>query len=185
MFTSGGLGLCLAWQCGSNWGLYLPQVNPYRIHGIHQKFKVESMESIWLRPQPICCSMDIMDSIWNGGISTLDSMDKSIWIPWKKSIWIPLKFHMENTIIFVVKNSVGFEGWALGSAAHHMCKWESTLTAAPSDHYKTITWPWYILCPMASTNNNNNNNNNNNQPVVGAQCCSSDELQAWALISHQ
>ena len=50
-------------------GLYLAQVNPYGIH-------VESMESIsnsmwnpwnecWLRPQPICCSMDIMDSIWN------------------------------------------------------------------------------------------------------------------------
>jgi len=46
-----------------------------------------------------------LDSIWNLGISTLDS----IWIPWNKSIWIPLKFHMENTTIFVVKNSVKYE----------------------------------------------------------------------------
>jgi len=38
-----------------------------------------------------------LDSIWNLGISTLDS------------IWIPLKFHMENTTIFVVKNSVKYE----------------------------------------------------------------------------
>jgi len=33
----------------------------------------------------------------------------STWIPWNKSIWIPLKFHMENTMIFVVKNSVKYE----------------------------------------------------------------------------
>ena len=50
-------------------GLYLARVIPYGIH-------VESMESIensiwnpwnecWLRPQPISCSMDIMDSTWN------------------------------------------------------------------------------------------------------------------------
>ena len=50
-------------------GLYLAWVIPYGIH-------VESMESIgnsiwnpwnecWLRPQPISCSMDIMDSTWN------------------------------------------------------------------------------------------------------------------------
>jgi hypothetical protein len=102
-------------------GLYLARVNPYGIH-------VESMESMgnsmwnpwnqcWLRPQPICCSMDIMDSMWNDGgmvmewsipygihcystwipldsiwnlgIFTIDSMDKSIWIPWNNSIWIP------------------------------------------------------------------------------------------------
>src|ERR1700749_5254075 len=110
-------------------GLYLPRYNPYGIH-------LESMESMWnsmwnpwnqcwLRPQPIHCSMDIMDSIWNDhgmvmewsipygihhystwipldsiwnvGISTMDSMDKSIWIPWNKSIWIswnsPCGFH--------------------------------------------------------------------------------------------
>jgi len=35
--------------------------------------------------------------------------NKSICIPWNKSIWILLKFHMENTIIFVVKNSVKYE----------------------------------------------------------------------------
>jgi hypothetical protein len=98
-------------------GLYLARVNPYGIH-------VESMESIrnsmwnpwnqcWLKPQPICCSMDIMDSMWNDhgmdmewliphgfhmdstdstwnlGMSTLDSMDKSRLIPWNNSIWIP------------------------------------------------------------------------------------------------
>ena len=71
----------------------------------------------WLRPQPIYCSMDIMDSMWNDhgmvmewsipygihcystwipldsicnlGISTMDSMDKSIWIPWTS----PYGFH--------------------------------------------------------------------------------------------
>ena len=75
-----------------------------------QKFQMDSMEwwmesmewgmdsmwnpwnQCWLRPQPIHGSMDIMDSIWNDhgminsiwnvGISTMDSMDKSIWIPW-------------------------------------------------------------------------------------------------------
>ena len=25
-----------------------------------------------------------LDSIWNAGISTLDSMEQSIWIPWNK-----------------------------------------------------------------------------------------------------
>jgi hypothetical protein len=75
----------------------------------------------WLRLQPVSYSMDIMDSmwtddgmvmewlipygiqlystwipldsIWNGGISMLDSMDKSTWIPWNNSIWIPWGFH--------------------------------------------------------------------------------------------
>ena len=56
-------GIILLWSGG----LYLAQVNPYGIH-------VESMESItnsrwnpwnecWLGPQPIHCSMDIMDSM--------------------------------------------------------------------------------------------------------------------------
>jgi len=59
----------------------------------------------WLRPQPIYCSMDIMDSMWNDhGIWAYPP-----WIPWNKSIWILLKFHMENTMIFVVKNSVKYE----------------------------------------------------------------------------
>jgi len=54
------------------------------------------------------------------------------WIPWNKSIWIPLKFHMEDTMIFVVKNSVKFENWTLNSMTHYVREWESTLTAAPS-----------------------------------------------------
>ena len=92
----------------------------------------------WLGPQPIHCSMDIMDSIWNDhgmvmewsipygihhystwipldsiwnvGISTMDSMDKSIWIPWNKSIWIPWNspcgfhgmVHIDTTILIVI-----------------------------------------------------------------------------------
>jgi len=79
------------------------------------------------------------------------------WIPWNKSIWILLKFHMENTMIFVVKDSVKYENWTLDSATHHMCEWENTLTAAPSNHWKTIKWPRYILCTMASTNTSTNN----------------------------
>jgi len=70
-------------------------------------------------------------------------------IPWNKSIWIPLKFHMENTMIFAVKNSVKYENWTLNSV-NHVHEWENTLTAAPSDHWKTITWPQYILCTMAT-----------------------------------
>jgi len=67
--------------------------------------------------------MDIMDSIWNDHGMVMEWLipygiwayppwipwNKSIWIPWNKSIWIPLKFHMENTMIFVVKNSVKYE----------------------------------------------------------------------------
>jgi len=76
---------------------------------------------------------------------------KSRWIPWNNSIWIPLKFHMENTMIFVVKNSVKYENWTLNSTTHHVHEWENTLTAAPSNHWKTIKWPQYILCTMATT----------------------------------
>jgi hypothetical protein len=95
-------------------GLYLAWVNPYGIN-------VESMESIrnsmwnpwnqcWLKPQPICCSMDIMDSMWNDhgmdmewlipqefghihlgfhGQVHMDSMEQfhmdSVEIPWNKA----------------------------------------------------------------------------------------------------
>jgi len=110
-------------------GLYLARVNPYGFH-------MESMESIrysmwnpwnhcWLRPQPIYCSMDIMDSMWNDHGMVMEWLIPygiqlySTWIPldsiWNlgistlDSIWIPLKFHMENTTIFVVKNSVKYE----------------------------------------------------------------------------
>ena len=69
-------------------GLYLPQYNPYGIH-------LESVESIWnsiwnpwnqcwLTPQPTCCSMDIMDSMWN---------DHGM----VNSIWNPSLFHMDST----------------------------------------------------------------------------------------
>jgi len=77
-----------------------------------------------------------LDSIWNGAYPA--------WTPWNK------KFHMENTMIFVVKNSVKYENWTLNSVIHHMREWENTLTAAPSDHWNTITWPQYILCTMAT-----------------------------------
>jgi len=38
----------------------------------------------WLRPQPIYCSMDIMDSMWN---------DHGM----VNSIWNPTLFHMDST----------------------------------------------------------------------------------------
>ena len=87
----------------------------------------------WLRPQPVSYSMDIMDSMWNDHgmvmewliphgiqpystwipldsiwnlcISTLDSMDKSIWIPWNSPHGfhgIPLKFHILNVLPKIV-----------------------------------------------------------------------------------
>ena len=117
---------------------------------------MESMESItnsmwnpwnecWLGPQPIHCSMDIMDSIWNDhgmvmewsipygihcystwipldsiwnlGISTMDSMDKSIWIPWTS----PYGFHgtspygingyyIYNVLTILSKKNLHFHG---------------------------------------------------------------------------
>jgi hypothetical protein len=45
------------------------------------------MDMEWLIPYGF--HMDSTDSIWNLGISTLNSMDKSTWIPWNKSMWIP------------------------------------------------------------------------------------------------
>jgi len=103
----------------------------------------------------------MINSIWNPtpfhmystgfhGKSRWIPWNNSRWIPWNNSIWIPLKFHMENTMIFVVKNSVKYENWTLNSMTHHVCEWENTLTAAPSDHWKTIKWPQYILCTMAT-----------------------------------
>ena len=65
------------------------------------------MESMWnpWNPSPIPCGMIMewsipygihcystwipLDSIWNLGISTMDSVDKSIWIPWTS----PYGFH--------------------------------------------------------------------------------------------
>jgi hypothetical protein len=38
----------------------------------------------WLKPQPICCSMDIMDSMWN---------DHGMDMEWL----IPYGFHMDST----------------------------------------------------------------------------------------
>jgi len=89
----------------SLWGLYLAQVNPYGIHGITVGWGLSQFIVPW-----------------------------TSWIPWNKSIWILLKFHMENTTIFVVKNSVKYENWTLNSMTHHMHEWENTLTPAPSDH---------------------------------------------------
>ena len=85
----------------------------------------------WLRAQPISYSMDIMDSmwnedgminstwiphgfhmdsIWNAGISTLDSMEQSIWIPWNKfnSMEIPLE-SPEKQPYLITKNSGNIE----------------------------------------------------------------------------
>ena len=67
-----------------SWGLYLPHVNPYGIHGInigweHRGHHGFHCYSTWIP----------LDSIWNLGISTMDSMDKSIWIPWNS----PYGFH--------------------------------------------------------------------------------------------
>jgi len=65
-------------------------------------FHMESMESIRY-------------SMWNDHGMVMEWLIPygiqlySTWIPWNKSIWIPLKFHMENTTIFVVKNSVKYE----------------------------------------------------------------------------
>jgi len=127
-------------------GLYLAWVNPYGIHGITVGWGLSQFIVPWTSWIP--CGM-IMEWLIPYGIWAYPP-----WIPWNKSIWIPLKFHMENTMIFVVKNSVKYENWTLKSTTHHMHEWENTLTAAISDHWKTITWPQYILCTMASTNNN-------------------------------
>jgi len=43
---------------------------------------------LWLSPQPICCSMDIMDSTWIPLIP-YGIWAYPPWIPWNKSIWIP------------------------------------------------------------------------------------------------
>jgi hypothetical protein len=43
-----------------------------------------SWNQCWLKPQPICCSMDIMDSIWN---------DHGMDMEWL----IPYGFHMDST----------------------------------------------------------------------------------------
>ena len=108
----------------------------------------------WLRPQPISSSMDIMDSmwnedgmvvewsvphgfhmgstwisldsIWNAGISTMDSMEQSIWIPWNKlhSIVILLECQRNNLIWYLItKNSSTIRNWTLGPAMHHMIYW--------------------------------------------------------------
>ena len=112
-------------------GLYHPWYNPY---GIHLEPIWNSIwnpwNQCWLRPQPIHCSMDIMDSMWNGhgmvnsiwnpslfhmdsldsiwnvGISTMDSMDKSIWIPWNS----PYGFHGTGPYSFHGTSSYGFHG---------------------------------------------------------------------------
>ena len=118
------------------WGLYLAQVNPYGIHGITVGWGLSQFIVPWTSWIPCGMIMEWLipygiqlystwiplDSIWNLGISTLDS------------IWIPLKFHMENTMIFVVKNSVKYENWTLNSTTHHVREWENTLTPAPSNH---------------------------------------------------
>jgi len=75
---------------------------------------MESMESL-LAEASIYCSMDIMDSMWNDHRMVMEWLIPygiwayPLWIPWNKSIWILLKFHMENTMIFVAKNSVKYE----------------------------------------------------------------------------
>ena len=128
----------------------------------------------WLGPQPVSYSMDIMDSMWNDHgmvmewliphgiqpystwipldsiwnlcISTLDSMDKSIWIPWK----IPYGFHgqvhvdsMEDSIWNGNPNSMEFQGnmnvkkkfnienRTLNSTTDHMITQVSAHTAIP------------------------------------------------------
>jgi len=61
--------------------------------------------------------LQVHTAVHGGGRRSLPSVGYSVWnpwnpsgiIPWNKSIWIPLKFHMENTTIFVVKNSVKYE----------------------------------------------------------------------------
>ena len=61
---------------------------PYEVFTLPGLIHMESMwnpwNECWLRPQPIHCSMDIMDSMWN---------DHGM----VNSIWNPLLFHPDST----------------------------------------------------------------------------------------
>jgi len=98
-------------------------------------FHMESMESIrysmwipwnhcWLRPQPIYCSMDIMDSMWN---------DHGM----VNSIWNPTLFHMDSTGFHMEFGHIhlGFYG-----TSPYGFRWHSIWKI-----------PWYLLSKIVSS----------------------------------
>ena len=117
-------------------------------------FHMESMWNPW-NPSWIPCGMRMewliphrfhmgstwipLDSIWNAGISTLDSMEQSIWIPWNKfnSMEIPLE-SSEKQPYLITKNSGNIENWTPGSTVHHVINQMSILSAALCNHLMVI-----------------------------------------------
>jgi hypothetical protein len=98
----------------------------------------------WLKPQPICCSMDIMDSIWND-----HGMDMEWLIPYgfhmdsTDSIWnlgISTLNSMEQGTIpvgnSIVKNNVTIENRTLDSVRRSRGHSKGNVTAIPWDCLK-------------------------------------------------
>ena len=61
---------------------------------------MDIMDSMWNEDGMVNSTWVPLDSIWNADISTMDSMEQSIWIPWNKfnSIVILLECQRNNLI---------------------------------------------------------------------------------------
>ena len=171
VFTFPGL-----FRMESMWNPWNPSGIPYGIHGMNvgwdpSQFLIPwtswiphgmRMEWSWNDPFHMDSTWIPLDSIWNASISTLDSMEKSIWSPWNKfnSMIIPLESR-RNHLIWLPKIVAS---WRI----EHWTPWEITWC---------IHWTLFPLCYVGIVRHENKFNNSCNslathKSSVGKSRCS-------------